>query len=112
MIHIVFNEGDVNVLKQAIALDETLYGEVLQIKDDYAVGPLNNIYIGEGIEARKQWWQQVLAGGDYGGKVETGEMDDYKTAAELGGNMRRNEEETICAGRRNRARKQPRGWPG
>ena len=95
MIHIVFNEGDVNVLKQAIALDETLHGEVLQIKDDYAVGPLNNIYIGEGKEARKQWWQQVLAGGDYGGKIETGEMDDYKTAAELVGNMRRNEEETI-----------------
>lgn len=95
MIHIVFNEGDVKVLKEAISLDESLQGEVIQIKDDYAVGPLNNIYIGEGIEARRQWWSQVLAGGDYDGKTETGEVDDYKTVAELVGNMRRNEEEVI-----------------
>ena len=95
MIHIVFNEADVKVLKQAIKLDETLAGEVIQIKDDYAVGPLGNIYVGEGIEARRQWWKEVLAGGDYDGKTETGEVDDYKTAAELVGTMRRNEEEKI-----------------
>ncbi|MBS1512666.1 MAG: DUF1835 domain-containing protein [Bacteroidetes bacterium] len=95
MIHIVFNEADVTVLQNAIALDESLQGEVIQIKDDYAVGPLNNIYIGEGIEARKQWQREVLAGGDLDGKVDTGEVDDYKTAAELVGTMRRNEEETI-----------------
>src|ERR1700712_769304 len=95
MIHIVFNESDVKVLKEAIALDETLEGEVLQIKDDYAVGPLQNIYTGDGIENRKQWWREVLAGGDYSGKVDTGEVDDYKTVAELVGNMRRNEAEVI-----------------
>jgi hypothetical protein len=95
MIHIVFNEADVKVLQEAIALDDTLAGEVIQIKDDYAVGPLENIYIGEGIEARKQWQRDVLAGGDYDGHVDSGEVDDYKTAAELVGTMRRNEEETI-----------------
>lgn len=95
MIHIVFNEPDIKVLKEAVALDETLQGEVIQIKDDYAVGPLNNIYIGEGIEARKQWWKEVLAGGDYDGKADSGEVDDYKTVAELVGTMRRNEDETI-----------------
>ncbi len=95
MIHIVFNEFDIKVLKEAVALDETLQGEVLQIKDDYAVGPLNSIYIGEGIEARKQWWRDVLAGGDYDGKADSGEIDDYKTVAELVGTMRRNEEEII-----------------
>jgi hypothetical protein len=95
MIHIVFNEADVKVLKQAIELDETLAGEVVQIKDDYAVGPLGNIYVGEGIDARRQWWRDVLAGGDYEGKVESGEVDDYKTVAELVGAMRRNEESII-----------------
>jgi hypothetical protein len=95
MIHIVFNEVDVKVLKDVMVLDQTLQGEVLQIKDDYAVGPLNNIYVGDGIEARKQWWREVLAGGDYDGKVDSGEVDDYKTAAELVGTMRRNEEEVI-----------------
>ncbi len=95
MIHIVFNEGDIKVLQQAITLDESLQGEVIQIKDDYAVGPLENMYVGEGIQQRRDWWKQVLAGGDYDGKVDTGEVDDYKTAAELVGTLRRNEEEII-----------------
>lgn len=95
MIHLVFNEPDIAVLKQAIELDESLQGEVIQIKDDYAVGPLENIYIGEGKEARKNWWREVLAGGDYDGKADTDEVDDYKTIAELVGTMRRNEEEKV-----------------
>ena len=42
MIHIVFNEADVAVLQQAIELDESLQGEVMQVSDDYAVGPLKD----------------------------------------------------------------------
>jgi hypothetical protein len=95
MIHIVFNEADIKVIKEAMALDETLQGEVTQIKDDYAVGPLGNIYIGEGIEARKQWWHEALTGGDYAGKADSGEVDDYKTVAELVGTMRRGPEQLI-----------------
>ena len=83
MIHIVFNEADVDVLKKAIELDETLQGDVLQVKDDYAVGPLSGIYETEGIEARKQWWKEVLTGGDYGGLVEKGHVDDNKLVADL-----------------------------
>ena len=95
MIHIVFNEADTTVLNKAIELDETLQGKVVQIKDDYAVGPLTNLYIGEGIAARKNWWTQVLAGGDYDGKAEDGSVDDYKTIAELVGELRRNPEEIL-----------------
>lgn len=95
MIHIVFNEADIKVLQQAIELDEKLAGEVVIIRDDYAVGPLGNIYVGEGIENRRNWWKDVLSGGDYDGKVDSDEVDDYKTVAELVGTMRRNEEELI-----------------
>jgi len=95
MIHVVFNEADVKVLQQAIELDETLAGEVIQVKDDYAVGPLGNIYVGEGIATRRQWWKHILTGGDYDGKADSDEVDDSNTAAELVGTMRRNEEETI-----------------
>lgn len=95
MIHIVFNETDVKVLTEAIALDETLQGEVIQIKDDYAVGPLNNIYTNEGIEERRQWWRDVLAGGDADGMVDSGVVDDYGTVAELAESMRSNQEEEI-----------------
>lgn len=83
MIHIVFNEADVDVLKKAIELDESMQGDVVQIKDDYAVGPLMGIYTAEGMEARKQWWRDVLAGGDYDGKVETGQIDDNAVILEL-----------------------------
>ncbi|OQP54589.1 hypothetical protein A4H97_21720 [Niastella yeongjuensis] len=83
MIHIVFNEPDVDVLKKAIELDETLQGEVLLIRDDYAVGPIKYIYEEEGIEARKAWWRQVLAGGDYDGKVDLFEVDDMQVVVDL-----------------------------
>lgn len=83
MIHIVFNEPDVEVLKKAIELDETLQGDVIQIKDDYAVGPIKDIYTDEGLEARKHWWREVLAGTEIAGKVDTDEVDDVKTVVDL-----------------------------
>lgn len=95
MIHIVFNEADVKVLQQAIALDASLEGQVVLIRDDYAVGPIDNLYLKEGIEARRTWWSEILAGGDYAGKADSGEIDDYQTVAELVGTMRRDEAEQI-----------------
>lgn len=95
MIHIVFEEANIEALQKAIDIDETLAGSIVHIKDDYAVGPLGNIYVGEGIEARRQWWRELLAGGDYDGIADDGHVDDYKDAAELVGAMRRNEEEII-----------------
>jgi Domain of unknown function (DUF1835)/Protein of unknown function len=95
MIHIVFNEADVTVLIQAIELDETLQGDVLQVKDDYAVGPLTNIFTAEGLEARKQWWTAVLAGGDYDGKTQSGEVDDRKLVAELTEKLKNDSSEII-----------------
>lgn len=89
--HIVFNEADIKVLEEAIALEQGLEGNVIQIKDDYAVGPLRDIYIGEGIENRKNWWREVLQGGDADGSVDDGSVDDQKTVAELVGKMRREE---------------------
>ena len=95
MIHIVFQHADVDALQKSFELDESLKGDIVEIKDDYAVGPLYNIYIGEGMEQRRQWWRDVLAGGDYDGHVDTREVDDTKTVAELVGTMRRNPEEKI-----------------
>ena len=95
MIHIVFNEADTEVLQKAIDMDETIAGNVVLIKDDYAVGPLLNIYTGDGMAARRAWWSIVLAGGDYNGKADDGSVDDTKTLAELVGTLRRNAEETV-----------------
>lgn len=95
MIHIVFNEADVAVMKEAIKLDESLQGEVIQIKDDFAVGPLRDIYTEEGISARKQWWRDVLTGSDIEGKVDDGSVDDQKMVKELKERLDSNPEEIV-----------------
>ena len=95
MIHIVFQEADIAALEKSFELDETLQGDIIQIKDDYAVGPLTNIYSEEGKEARKLWWADVLAGGDYDGHVITGEVNDAKAVADLKERLDINAEEII-----------------
>jgi hypothetical protein len=79
MMHIVFNTADVEVLNNAIEIDHSMDGEVLEIKDDYAVGPIGDIHTTEGRNARNEWWKEVLAGGDYDGLVEKGVVNDEKT---------------------------------
>jgi uncharacterized protein DUF1835/uncharacterized protein DUF3658 len=83
MIHIVFNTADVDVLQKAIELDEALQGDIIEIKDDYAVGPLRDIYTPEGVEARKQWWREVLAGTDMEGHIDKDIVNDNQTVQEL-----------------------------
>jgi hypothetical protein len=77
MIHIVFQYNDIEALKKAFELDAAFAGEVIQIEDELGVGPIAGIYTQEGIDARKQWWREILAGGDYDGLVDTaGKVDD------------------------------------
>ena len=95
MMHIVFNEADVKKLDEVIGLDESLTGKVFQIKDDYAVGPISNIYEAEGLAQRKQWWRDVLAGGDYSGKADDESVDDNKTVNEIKEILRNDETETV-----------------
>jgi hypothetical protein len=95
MIHIVFNTADVDVLKQAMDMEASMAGEVIEIKDDYAVGPLTNLYTEEGRTARNAWWKQVLQGGDYDGLVEKGVVNDDATAALLKEKLDADEAEVI-----------------
>lgn len=95
MIHVVFSEADAGILQQALELDETLAGDIVVIRDDYSVGPIAELYTGEGMNIRRQWWQEVLAGGDFEPKITDEDDDDYKTAASLVGRMRRDETECI-----------------
>ena len=84
MIHIVFQPSDAVALRQAIVLDSTLKGDVIEILDDWAVGPIKDIYSEEGISLRKLWWTKVLTGGDYEHLVENGPMDkDQQTVMHL-----------------------------
>jgi hypothetical protein len=95
MLHIVFQEADIEALQKSFDLDESMQGEIIQIKDDFAVGPLADIYTEAGIETRKQWWRDILAGGDYDGLVDREGMDDNKTLATLIERLNTNPEEVI-----------------
>ncbi|MBK8611157.1 MAG: DUF1835 domain-containing protein [Chitinophagaceae bacterium] len=95
MIHIVFQEADIAALEKSFEQDETLKADIIQIKDDFAVGPISGIFTEEGIEARKQWWRMVLAGGDYDGHVEAGIVDDAKTVSDLKERLDHDPEEFI-----------------
>lgn len=81
MIHIVFQEADVAILEKAIEMDETLDGKVLQVKDDFAVGPLEQIYSEEGIDARKEWWKKLLVFSPYTNAIN--EVNDNELVEEI-----------------------------
>jgi hypothetical protein len=95
MIHIVFQEADIAALEKSFELDETLKAEIIQVKDDYAVGPLTDMYTEPGIVNRKQWWREVLAGGDHDGHADTGEVDDVKIVNQLKEHLDADPDETI-----------------
>lgn len=66
IIHLVFQEADIAVLQQAIELDENLQGDIIIIRDDFAVGPLDKLEEAEGWQARKEWWKEKLLLSPYG----------------------------------------------
>ena len=94
-MHIVFQMEDVKTLLKTFELDDSLRSEIFEIKDDFAVGPLNDIYSNEGIEERKQWWRKVLAGGDFDGHVDSGEVNDPKTVDKIKEKLKENEKEMV-----------------
>jgi hypothetical protein len=81
MLHIVFQEADIAVLQKAIELDEPISGEVWQIKDDFAVGPLADIYETEGYQARRDWWKMLLEFSPYTEQLNI--VDDKMTVHNL-----------------------------
>ncbi len=95
MLHIVFQHADVEALRKSFEIDPSMEGEIIEIKDDYAVGPLKDIYLEQGIANRKEWWAGILAGGHYNGLVETAGVDDNKTVSELFQKLDDNPEEIV-----------------
>jgi hypothetical protein len=83
MIHIVFQEADIAALQKAIELDESLQGQVVIIRDDYAVGPVENIYETEGYQQRREWWKQLLESSPYNTEQLMDMVDDRLTVHNL-----------------------------
>ncbi|MBL7725559.1 MAG: DUF1835 domain-containing protein [Chitinophagaceae bacterium] len=94
MIHIVFNESEVELMQQVIQLDETLAGEVIQIRDDFAVGPLAGIDTEEGWQARLDWWRMISAGSPYSSDL-VGSFDDRETVKQIKAKLDENPTEEL-----------------
>ncbi len=94
MIHVLFNESELGLMKQVMEMDETLSGELVQIRDDFAVGPLQALDTEEGWQARIDWWKGLLRGSPYGEGL-AGSFDDRDTVRILKDKLRENPDETI-----------------
>lgn len=81
MIHIVFNESEVALMKKVMQLDGSLTGETILIRDDFAVGPLEGLDTEEGWQARIEWWKGLISGSPYMSNIGT--FDDRETVKEL-----------------------------
>jgi hypothetical protein len=91
MVHIVFQQSDVDTLKKAIELDESLNGEIVEIKDELAVGPIADIFTEEGHHNRVEWWRRLLEFSPY---VHTiGSFDDRETVRSIREKLSGNEDE-------------------
>lgn len=95
MIHIVFQEADIAVLQKAIELDETLEGDVRIIRDDYAVGPLGDIYETEGYQQRREWIKQLLDISPYNAEQLMGMVDDRLVVHNLKKDLDENPKEEV-----------------
>lgn len=95
MIHIVFQEADVEVLQKAFELDETLQGDIVEIKDDYAVGPVENIYNEEGYLQRREWWKQLIDDSPYNTDHLMEKVDDQAAVERIIKALEENEEQEV-----------------
>jgi hypothetical protein len=95
MIHIVFQQSDIEVLKKAIDLDESLSGKVEIIRDDYAVGPIADIYEAEGYQQRRDWWKGLLELSPYDTEQVSDMVDDRLTVHNLKKELEENSKEEV-----------------
>ena len=58
-----------------------MQGEILEIKDEWGVGPLQELDTDEGWEARLNWWREILKDSPY--DKLAGSFDDRETVREL-----------------------------
>ena len=82
MIHLVFQHSDVTVLKKAMEIDPSLAGTIYEIKDDFAVGPLEDLQNPTGWNHRLLWWKSIISGSPYG-QSPLSDIDDRIVVDEL-----------------------------
>ena len=83
MIHIVYEQANIEALRKSFELDLTLEGEIVNIQDDFAVGPIQDSFTKEGAANRLQWWRNISEGGQYEGIADDGHVHDNEDVEQL-----------------------------
>jgi hypothetical protein len=95
MIHVVFQQADVGILEKVLELDQSLSGKIMEIKDDFAVGPLQDLDTEEGWQARGEWWKNLLQQSPYAPEIVAKRFDDRITVATIKESLIENEQEQL-----------------
>jgi hypothetical protein len=59
MFHFVFDSRGAENLNAAMDMDESLDGETVLVRDDYSVGPIQDLFSESGLTMRKKWWEEI-----------------------------------------------------
>jgi Domain of unknown function (DUF1835)/Protein of unknown function len=75
MFHIVFDPAGAALLNAAMDLDMALDGETILFRDDYSVGPIQDLFNEKGREERMNWWNAIREDAKIAGPHEIKESD-------------------------------------
>jgi len=76
MFHIVFDSSGAGLLNTEMDLDEALDGETILFRDDYSVGPIQDLFSETGRRQRISWWNNIREDIKVKGLLETTEESD------------------------------------
>jgi hypothetical protein len=76
MFHIVFDSRGAGLLSAAMDMDESLDGETILFRDDYSVGPIQDLFSESGREERRKWWSQIRDEGENAVPADEDETSD------------------------------------
>lgn len=95
MIHVVFQEADIEVLRKAQELDHTFAGDIRIVRDDFAVGPIANLFETEGYQARRDFWKAQVDYSPYNSEDLMTLVDDKLMVHNLRKSLDENNEEEV-----------------
>lgn len=83
MFHIVFDTTGAGLLNAAMDLDMALDGETILIRDDYSVGPIQDLFNETGRKDRINWWNVIREDAKIAGPREIKEEPDSAVLSKI-----------------------------
>jgi Domain of unknown function (DUF1835)/Protein of unknown function len=83
MFHVVFDSRGAELISAAMDLDESLDGETILIRDDYSVGPIQDLFAETGRQERNIWWDEILGNGKASSEHKISEEADDEVLGKI-----------------------------